>query len=282
MNKISFNLISLFKENIINLYEGILIFLKLNFYKFINIFIYLLLIVIFYFIFKILINRLIKVSMNLKNIPYSQDRLITLSSVFTSILKVILGFVFILLILKEFDVNIIHILTGAGVIGAAVVYIFQGIIQDIMRGWILIFEDQMRKGEWVNINNSFIGKVLEFNLRHVVLRDRERNLIFIPNSQINMVWNLSRREKKKVIKVKLKNEIEISEILKKIENLIKKFKEENKNISEVKLEKDINISSEFVEVFISFKTKFLLLEEISQKLKIKIYEELKPQILEIS
>ena len=282
MDKVSISIFRIFKENLIDLYEGILIFLKLNFNKLLNIFIYFLILIVFYFILKIFINRIIKISMNLKNIPYSQDRLITLSSVFNSALKVLFGFVLVLLILKEFDVNVIHILTGAGVIGAAVVYIFQGIIQDIIRGWILIFEDQMRKGEWVNINNSFIGKVLEFNLRHVVLRDRERNLIFIPNSQINMVWNLSRREKKKVIKVKLKNEIEISEALKIIENLINKFKEENKNISEIKIEKDINITTEFIEIFISFKTKFLLLEEISQKLKIKIYEELKPQILEIS
>jgi len=253
-----------------------------NIDKFVNILIYAFLVYLGYIVFKELIRQLIKIRLRFKNDNLNIDRLITLSSVFNSILKISFGFIFILLVLKEFEIKITPILTGAGIFGAAFIYLFQSIIQDIIKGWLLIFEDQVRKGEWVNINNTYIGKVIEFNLRHLVLRDRERNLIFIPNSQISTIVNLSREGKKQVIKIRFKKDIDLNKFLEELNRIIKKFEEENKDVKDIKIENDINFEENFLEAFVSFKTRFLLGEELKKNLKIKIFEELKDNIISIS
>ncbi len=266
-------------EKSINLFEKILLFFKLNLDNFLTLILYLVILFILYFVSKKIISRIIKLSLNLKNVPVSPDRILTLSSVFNSILKIIFSFVFLVLILKEFNINIVHVLTGAGVIGAAIVYIFQGLIQDIIRGWILIFEDQMRKGEWVNINNTFIGKVIEFNLRHVVLRDFDRNLIFIPNSQINTVFNLSRELKRNFIKIKIKRPENIDEFLQNFEKFLLSL--ETDKIQKLKIH-SINIGENFLELTIMFRCKFVLRDEIFNKLKLEIYKHYKDLLIEIT
>jgi small conductance mechanosensitive channel len=266
-------------EKSINLLEKILLFFKLNLDSFLTLILYLVILFILYFVSKKIISRIIKLSLNLKNVPVSPDRILTLSSVFNSILKIIFSFVFLVLILKEFNINIVHVLTGAGVIGAAIVYIFQGLIQDIIRGWILIFEDQMRKGEWVNINNTFIGKVIEFNLRHVVLRDFDRNLIFIPNSQINTVFNLSRELKRNFIKIKIKRTENIDEFLQNFEKFLSSL--ETDKIQKLKIH-SINIGENFLELTIMFRCKFVLSDEIFNKLKLELYRNYKDLLIEIT
>jgi small conductance mechanosensitive channel len=266
-------------EKSINLLEKILLFFKLNLDNFLTLILYLVILFILYFVSKKIISRIIKLSLNLKNVPVSHDRILTLSSVFNSILKIIFSFVFLVLILKEFNINIVHVLTGAGVIGAAIVYIFQGLIQDIIKGWILIFEDQMRKGEWVNINNTFIGKVIEFNLRHVVLRDFDRNLIFIPNSQINTVFNLSRELKRNFIKIKIKRPENIDEFLQNFEKFLSSL--ETDKIQKLKIH-SINIGENFLELTIMFRCKFVLRDEIFNKLKLELYRNFKDLLIEIT
>jgi small conductance mechanosensitive channel len=266
-------------EKSVNLFEKILLFFKLNLDNFLTLILYLVILFILYFVSKRIISRIIKLSLNLKNVPVSPDRILTLSSVFNSILKIIFSFVFLVLILKEFNINIVHVLTGAGVIGAAIVYIFQGLIQDIIKGWILIFEDQMRKGEWVNINNTFIGKVIEFNLRHVVLRDFDRNLIFIPNSQINTVFNLSRELKRNFIKIKIKRPENIDEFLQNFEKFLSSL--ETDKIQKLKIH-SINIGENFLELTIMFRCKFVLRDEIFNKLKLELYRNYKDLLIEIT
>jgi small conductance mechanosensitive channel len=266
-------------EKSVNLFEKILLFFKLNLDNFLTLILYLVILFILYFVSKKIISRIIKLSLNLKNVPVSPDRILTLSSIFNSILKIIFSFVFLVLILKEFNINIVHVLTGAGVIGAAIVYIFQGLIQDIIKGWILIFEDQMRKGEWVNINNTFIGKVIEFNLRHVVLRDFDRNLIFIPNSQINTVFNLSRELKRNFIKIKIKRPENIDEFLQNFEKFLSSL--ETDKIQKLKIH-SINIGENFLELTIMFRCKFVLRDEIFNKLKLELYRNFKDLLIEIT
>jgi len=266
-----------YSEKSTEIFQRLLIFLKLNIDRILALIFYLIIILILYLITIKIINRIIKISLNFKKIPFSQDRIITLSSVFNSILKIIFSFVFLLIVLREFDIQVIHVITGAGVIGAAIVYIFQGLIQDIIRGWILIFEDQMRKGEWVNINNTFIGKVIEFNLRHVVLRDFDRNLIFIPNSQINTVFNLSRELKRNFLKVKVRRPENIEEFLQNFNNFLASL--ENDKIQRLKIYK-MNIGENYLELEIQFRCKFILRDEVFNILKLSIFKHLKDELIE--
>lgn len=268
-----FDYYSLLKKIIINNYD-----------KLIEILIFYIILTILYFSIKLLISKLLKLTVKIRignHKEVNKERIDTLFSVFKSILKVLFIFILFLFILKEFNIKLGPILASAGVLGAAFVVSFQSIIQDIIRGWILIFEDQARKGEWVTINNTFTGKVVEFNLRGMVLLDRERNYIFLPNSQINIISNLSREDKKFFIGIRFNKDIDLNKKFEEIEKFIKLHKDRYKKIYDLKIEEKFNITPDYYEIFISFKTKFSLGEHYLGKIKIDLIKEFKDYLREI-
>ena len=93
--------------------------------------------------------------------------------------------------LRELDVDITPVLTGAGIIGLAIGFGAQTLVKDIISGLFLIAEDQIRIGDAVEINNIG-GAVEEINLRTVVLRDMEGVVHTISNGEIRTLANKSK------------------------------------------------------------------------------------------
>ena len=77
-----------------------------------------------------------------------------------------------LIVLDEFGVNITPVLTGAGIAGLAVGFGAQTLVRDIISGFFMILEDQLRVGDSAAINGTG-GLVEQINLRTIVLRDEE-------------------------------------------------------------------------------------------------------------
>ncbi|GIW66032.1 MAG: hypothetical protein KatS3mg094_551 [Candidatus Parcubacteria bacterium] len=257
-----------------------------NFDKIIEVFIFYVILTILYFLLKFLIFKLIRLSLIIRARKDDLDekekeRVDTLTSIFRSLLKLIFAFILILFILKTFNIKIIPIITGAGVLGAAVVFSFQSVIQDIFKGWLIIFEDQARKGEWVNINNTFIGKIIEFNLRYIVLLDRERNYIFLHNNQINSIVNLSRSDKKFFVGLRFNKDINLDNKIEEINKFIEDNKNKYRRIYDFKLEEKFNINSDYYEIFVSFKTKFSLGEYYLGKIKFDLINKFKDNLREV-
>ena len=96
-----------------------------------------------------------------------------------------------LMVLRELDVDITPVLTGAGIVGLAVGFGAQTLVKDIISGLFLIAEDQVRLGDVAEINNIG-GAVEEINLRTVVLRDMEGTLHYIANGEIRTLANKSK------------------------------------------------------------------------------------------
>lgn len=96
-----------------------------------------------------------------------------------------------LMILRELDVDITPVLTGAGIIGLAVGFGAQTLVKDIISGLFLIAEDQVRLGDVAEIN-GIGGAVEEINLRTIVLRDLEGTLHYIANGEIRTLANKSK------------------------------------------------------------------------------------------
>ncbi|MGC8981355.1 MAG: mechanosensitive ion channel family protein [Minisyncoccia bacterium] len=274
-------------EKSLNLYlKFFRIFLEESREKFLNIGIYFIILLIIYILFRKIIYKSVKIGVKIKNIKGEEvqaERISTLSSVLDSILKVIIFLIFFFLVLREFEIKLIPFITGLGFIGAAFVVIFQSTIQDIIKGWLLLFEDQIRKGELIMINNTpqFTGKVIKINLRYIVLKDKEGNLIFFPNSQILSIINLSRETKKFSFKIKLDKNVDFDEFLKDLNNFLEKFKEENQQIVRCGVEDNINISQDFYELTISFRAKYSIGEEYIGKLKLSLFNRYKDKIKEI-
>ncbi|MGB9707324.1 MAG: mechanosensitive ion channel family protein, partial [Microgenomates group bacterium] len=107
----------------------------------------------------------------------------TIRGFLKNIVDAVLLFIALLMILSQFGVNITPILTGAGVLGLAISFGSQTLIKDLISGFFILIEDQFNVGDYVKIGN-FKGEVYKLTMRLTVLKDKEGNLIYIPNSQI--------------------------------------------------------------------------------------------------
>lgn len=118
-------------------------------------------------------------------VSYHQ-RLKTLKTLLKSVVSVLIFIVLFLMIFYEFGFNIHPILTGAGILGLAVSFGAQTLIKDLIAGFFIILENQYNIGDFVKIGDTQ-GKVYKITLRMTVLKDKQDNLIYIPNSEIKKV-----------------------------------------------------------------------------------------------
>ena len=96
-----------------------------------------------------------------------------------------------LLILRELGVDIGPILASAGILGLAVGFGAQNLVRDVISGFFMILENQVRVGD-VAIINGTGGLVERVNFRTIVLRDLAGVVHVFPNGSINTLANLTR------------------------------------------------------------------------------------------
>ena len=114
----------------------------------------------------------------------------TLGGVLTNITTFLVIVISALMILREFGVDISPALTGAGIVGVALGFGAQSLVKDLIGGFFLILENQIRVGDVIAINNVG-GLVEEINLRTTVLRDEEGTVHVFPNGAITTLANKS-------------------------------------------------------------------------------------------
>ena len=120
-----------------------------------------------------------------------QRRASTLGGILTSVVTAGVGFVAILMLLRELAIDVLPILTGAGIAGLAIGFGAQNLVRDVISGFFLILEDQVRIGDLARIN-GVTGSVEQINLRTIVLRDGEGAVQVFPNGTITALANLSK------------------------------------------------------------------------------------------
>jgi small conductance mechanosensitive channel len=106
-------------------------------------------------------------------------------------LKIALLAVAALMILGEVGIDLGPILAAAGVIGLAVSFGAQNLVQDVISGFFMLLEDQVRVGDVVQTAGKS-GVVERITLRLVVLRDLSGNVHFIRNGQIDVITNMTK------------------------------------------------------------------------------------------
>jgi small conductance mechanosensitive channel len=131
-----------------------------------------------------------------------QRRATTITGILTSLVTISVGFVAMLMLLRELSIDVLPVLTTAGIAGLAVGFGAQNLVRDVISGFFLILEDQVRVGDLVRINNSS-GIVEQINLRTIVLRDGEGAVQVFPNGTITALANLSKQFAYAVVDVKI-------------------------------------------------------------------------------
>lgn len=138
--------------------------------------------------------NLIKKSVRLhhkKGDPIEEKREKTLINIIGNALKFTIGLMALLMALQELGVNIAPLLAGAGVIGVALGFGAQSLVQDAFKGLFIIFENQYRVGDVVEINGDISGVAEKITLRATVLRDLDGNVHHISNGNIQTATNMT-------------------------------------------------------------------------------------------
>ncbi|MGD8592747.1 MAG: mechanosensitive ion channel family protein [Gammaproteobacteria bacterium] len=119
-----------------------------------------------------------------------QKRVETLIRLVRQAIFIVVWVVVGLVILREFGVDIAPILASAGIAGLAVGFGAQNLVRDVISGFFMILENQVRVGD-VAIVNGTGGLVEKVNFRTIVLRDLSGTVHVFPNGTISTLANLT-------------------------------------------------------------------------------------------
>jgi len=120
-----------------------------------------------------------------------EKRAQTISRILRQASSVLVWSLTIMLVLAEFGVDLKPILAGAGILGLAVGFGAQTLVKDMITGFFILLENQIRVGDTVTLAGAS-GVVEAVNLRTTVLRDQDGNTHIVPNSAITVVTNSTR------------------------------------------------------------------------------------------
>ena len=96
-----------------------------------------------------------------------------------------------LIVLSDIGVNIAPLLAGAGVVGIAIGFGSQKLVQDLITGLFLLLENAMHVGDWVTVS-GLSGTVEQLSVRTIRLRAADGSVHIIPFSSVTSVTNVNR------------------------------------------------------------------------------------------
>jgi moderate conductance mechanosensitive channel len=118
-------------------------------------------------------------------------RLRTLLPMMRATLFVVIVIVVGLMALSEIGVNIAPLLAGAGIVGIAIGFGAQKLVQDIITGLFLLLENAMQVGDVVSLG-GLAGVVENLSIRTIRLRDKDGSIHIVPFSAVTSVTNMTR------------------------------------------------------------------------------------------
>ncbi len=108
----------------------------------------------------------------------------------TTMLVVVLIFA-ALTILNQIGINTAPLLAGAGVVGIAIGFGSQKLVQDVITGLFLLLENAMQVGDWVTAA-SLSGTVETLSIRTLRLRGSDGSIHVVPFSSVTTITNSTR------------------------------------------------------------------------------------------
>jgi len=146
------------------------------------------------------------------------SRLRTLLPLAKSVFSVVLATIVILVLLSEVGVNIGPLLAGAGIIGVAVGFGSQKLVQDVITGLFILIEDQVSIGDYID-TGSHGGVVEQINLRTIRLRDFSGTVHIVPFSDVSSIKNFSREFAFAVMDIGVAYREDVDEVIALIERI---------------------------------------------------------------
>lgn len=156
-----------------------------------------------------------------------ERRVKTLVQIITFAAKVLIIAVGGMMIIKEIGIDIGPILAGAGILGLAIGFGSQALVKDLVSGFFLIMENQIRVGDVVRIGST-AGLVERITLRTVILRDLDGIVHTIPNGEIATLSNMTYGWSRANLDIGVAYKENVDEVMKVLKDLSQNMYEEEK------------------------------------------------------
>ncbi|MDK7354258.1 mechanosensitive ion channel [Peptoniphilus harei] len=154
----------------------------------------------------------------------SYNRIVTVTNLIRRIIKIILIFIGVTIVMSVFNISIAPIIATLGVFSLAIGVGAQSLVKDFINGFFIIFEDQYSVGDLVEIGD--IEGVVEYlGLRVTKIRDFDKILHVIPNSNISIISNKERANIRTKIEFYLDNSCDPDFVEEKIKAAIEKYRD---------------------------------------------------------
>ena len=118
-------------------------------------------------------------------------RTMTLLPLLRTTVVVMLFIAFLVATLTSLGLDVTPLLATAGVLGIAVGFGAQKLVQDVITGLFMLFQNTVSVGDWVTLG-GYLGEVERITVRTLELRDLDGTLHTIPFSSVTTVSNMAR------------------------------------------------------------------------------------------
>ncbi len=142
----------------------------------------------------------------------------TIISLFKNITKYLLLIVFGLEILKMYGINTSSILASLGIISAVIGLAFKDIMTDFLSGIFILFDNQYKIGDLVEIN-GFQGEVVSFGLRTTKVKAFTGEVMIVSNSSFKQIINYNLKNTTIFFKIPVSYDTKLDKLEKVFEDL---------------------------------------------------------------
>ncbi|HEF4761022.1 TPA: mechanosensitive ion channel [Pseudomonas putida] len=139
------------------------------------------------------IQEALKPPVNKRSARQPSTRVKTILPLLRNAIKIILVVICAITTMANLGINVAPFLAGAGVIGLAIGFGSQQLVQDVITGLFIIIEDTLSIGDWVVLDSGHAGTVEGLTIRTLRLRDGKGFVHSVPFGQIKAVTNQSRQ-----------------------------------------------------------------------------------------
>ncbi|ALM81685.1 hypothetical protein ASB57_00740 [Bordetella sp. N] len=120
--------------------------------------------------------------------------------------------------LNQIGINTTPLLAGASIIGVAVGFGSQKLVQDFITGIFLLMENAMQVGDWVTVA-GVSGSVEYLSIRTVRLRGGDGSLYIVPFSSVSTVNNTNRGLGNAAVRVSVAYDTDVEQVIAELKKL---------------------------------------------------------------
>jgi len=148
----------------------------------------------------------------------------TLCGIVGRILTLCIIIVAAITIMGQLNIRIGPILAAIGIVGVAVGFGAQHLVKDVISGFFILLDDQIRVGDVVQIVGRG-GLVENVTLRMTTLRDLAGNVHYVRNGEIDVITNMTKEYSRYVFDIGVAYREDVDEVI----EVVKEVDEELRN-----------------------------------------------------